>query len=109
MPSRTEGFGLVGLEAIVTGIPVLLSSQSGLAELLTERLDPEVAARVIVAMTGNQTRPDPDFDQWANAIEATLRNREASFRDVSELLAAMSHRLTWKHSVQGLLSALVGS
>ena len=108
MPSRSEGFGLVGLEAIVSGTPVLLSSQSGLAELLTEQLDPEVAARVIVETTGDETKPGPDIDQWANAIEAALRNREASFRDASELLAALGHRLTWKSSVQSLLSALVG-
>ena len=108
MPSRSEGSGLVGLEAIVSGTPVLLSSQSGLAELLTEQLDPEVAARVIVETTGDETKPGPDIDQWANAIEAALRNREASFRDASELLAALGHRLTWKSSVQSLLSALVG-
>lgn len=106
MPSRSEGFGLVGLEAIVSGTPVLLSSQSGLAELLLDRLDPEMAARVIVGMTGEAARTSPDLDQWINAIDATLRNREASFRDASELLAALGHRLTWKRSVQCLLSAL---
>jgi len=31
MPSRSEGFGLVGAEAIVAGTPVLISSNSGLA------------------------------------------------------------------------------
>lgn len=36
MPSREEGFGLVGLEAIAAGVPVLISSRSGLAEYLTE-------------------------------------------------------------------------
>ncbi|NPU64673.1 glycosyltransferase [Bradyrhizobium sp. 83012] len=107
MPSRSEGFGLVGLEAIVSGHPILLSSQSGLAELLKEQLAAEVAARVSVEMTGNDANPDPDVDQWANAIEATLRNREASFRDAFELLGAMRHRLTWRSSVQALLSTLV--
>ena len=34
MPSRGEGFGLVGLEAISVGTPVLVSSRSGLAEML---------------------------------------------------------------------------
>jgi glycosyltransferase involved in cell wall biosynthesis len=108
MPSRREGFGLVGLEAIVSGTPVLLSNQSGLAELLTEQLEPELAARVVVGTTGDEANPGPDIDQWANAIEATLRNRGASFRDASGLLAALGHRLTWKSSVQSLLSALVG-
>ena len=34
MPSRTEGFGLVALEAISAGVPVLVSSESGIAEAL---------------------------------------------------------------------------
>ena len=34
MPSRTEGFGLVALEAISAGVPVLASSKSGIAEAL---------------------------------------------------------------------------
>jgi len=36
MPSRVEGFGLVGLEAISAGIPVLIGQSSGLIELLSQ-------------------------------------------------------------------------
>ena len=36
MPSRSEGFGLVALEAISAGVPVLVSSESGLAKALKE-------------------------------------------------------------------------
>jgi len=36
LPSRTEGFGLVALEAISAGIPVLVASESGIAEALHE-------------------------------------------------------------------------
>ena len=36
LPSRTEGFGLVGLEAISAGVSVLVSGSSGLAEALQE-------------------------------------------------------------------------
>ncbi len=35
MPSRCEPFGLVATEAIAAGVPVLVSSNSGIAELLT--------------------------------------------------------------------------
>ncbi|XP_078697448.1 uncharacterized protein LOC144925345 [Branchiostoma floridae x Branchiostoma belcheri] len=37
MPSRIEPFGLVGLEAIAAGVPVLVSGKSGLAEFLQSR------------------------------------------------------------------------
>ena len=36
LPSRTEGFGLVALEAISAGIPVLVAGESGIAEALQE-------------------------------------------------------------------------
>jgi nucleoside phosphorylase/glycosyltransferase involved in cell wall biosynthesis len=36
MPSREEGYGLVACEAISVGVPVLLSSESGLAESVQE-------------------------------------------------------------------------
>ena len=34
LPSRTEGFGLVALEAISAGVPVLVSDESGIADAL---------------------------------------------------------------------------
>ena len=34
LPSRTEGFGLVALEAISAGLPVLVSDESGIADAL---------------------------------------------------------------------------
>jgi len=36
MPSRTEGFGLVALEAISAGVPVLVSSEAGITKALEE-------------------------------------------------------------------------
>ena len=36
MPSRTEGFGLIALEAISAGVPVLLTSESGIAKALQQ-------------------------------------------------------------------------
>jgi glycosyltransferase involved in cell wall biosynthesis len=41
MPSRHEGFGLVALEAISAGVPVLVSKESGLGRMLIECLPDE--------------------------------------------------------------------
>jgi len=77
MPSRTEGFGLVGLEAILAGTPVLVSEQSGLGELLREVLTREAAARHIVRVTGDVK---VDAEAWSRAAEGILLDREAAFR-----------------------------
>ncbi|CAH1249856.1 TRIM3 [Branchiostoma lanceolatum] len=46
MPSRAEPFGLVGLEAIAAGVPVLVSDKSGLAKFL-KRQDPEFDRTIV--------------------------------------------------------------
>lgn len=100
MPSRSEGFGLVGLEAITHGVPTLVSASSGLAELLTEVLDREVVGRVVVPMSGYD---EEDAESWARAIDATLRDRTAAFRRAAELRAVLAERVTWKAAAELLL------
>lgn len=106
MPSRSEGFGLVGLEAITAGTPVLVSSRSGLAELLKEKLDTEECARISVPTTGDVLSADMDIDEWALAIEAVLKDRNAAFRNASSLASHLGMRVTWFQGVSRLLADL---
>ncbi|XP_035677918.1 uncharacterized protein LOC118416780 [Branchiostoma floridae] len=46
MPSRAEPFGLIGLEAIAAGVPVLVSHKSGLAKFLKTQ-DPEFDRTIV--------------------------------------------------------------
>ena len=68
MPSRTEGFGLIALEAISAGVPVLLTSESGIAKVL-EQVDNGTS--VIVE--------SEDLEEWSQKIrtlsEMTLTER----------------------------------
>lgn len=64
MPSKTEGFGLAGLEALSAGVPILVSSNCGLAEAL-EKIP-----------LGSQCVVEPD-DDWARAIKKVRRKNEA--------------------------------
>ena len=57
LPSRTEGFGLVALEAISAGIPVLVAGESGIADALQKV---EGGKSVIVE--------SDDPKQWAERI-----------------------------------------
>ena len=100
MPSRTEGFGLVGLEAIIAGVPVLLSSESGLGELIGEEVSGEQARRLIVPTSGDL---DLDGETWARSIQAVLHDRNASFQNAASLRSALAERKPWSSAVSGIL------
>lgn len=106
MPSRSEGFGLVGLEAITAGTPVLISSRSGLSELMKEKLHPVEYARITVPTTGDAKSANIDIDEWARAIEAVLKDRNAAFRNASDLASQLGMRVTWFEGVSRLLASL---
>lgn len=107
MPSRSEGFGLVGLEAIVAGTPVLVTSQSGLADLLREKLGEEGAARITVPTTGDDREIETDSAEWAQAIEAVLKDRNSAFRNARDLAKHLGSRTTWDNAVGQLLSDFI--
>ncbi|XP_078577349.1 uncharacterized protein LOC144862587 [Branchiostoma floridae x Branchiostoma japonicum] len=107
MPSRAEPFGLVGLEAIAAGVPVLVSEHSGLAELieeLSDKLGQPTFRHRIVKMTG-ETATDADVEKWAERIEDVLKNARSEFaeaRDFREKLLASKY---WEESHQKFLQA----
>ncbi|WP_162688623.1 MULTISPECIES: caspase family protein [unclassified Streptomyces] len=91
MPSRSEGFGLVGREAIIRGVPILVSANSGLAQLLREHLGDD-ADHLIVPMTG---KDDEDAAVWAARIEKCLVDREAAFTRIAAARGRLAARVTW--------------
>ena len=62
IPSRTEGFGLVALEAISAGIPVLIAGETGIAEAL---LEVEGGKSVVVE--------SDDPEEWAQRMQQLSR------------------------------------
>ncbi|MEZ0095837.1 glycosyltransferase [Streptacidiphilus sp. EB129] len=103
MPSRSEGFGLVGVEAITMGVPVLVSESSGLAELLREVLDVDTSSRCIVPMSGND---DEDASTWARAIDAALRDLPTSFKQANDLRLRLAGKVTWSAAASALLAEI---
>lgn len=102
MPSRAEGFGLVGLEAIARGIPVLVSSESGLAELLHRHGgEPGRAAIVPVSQDADETterlyqklRPLWELPETAFAQARALREQLAPHLVESRSIAAFIEAL----------------
>ncbi|NBU33684.1 glycosyltransferase family 1 protein [bacterium] len=86
MPSISEPFGLTPFEAITHGTPVLISRQSGVAELLQNSLKVDFW----------------DIDEMANHISCVLDNQ-----DLQDTLIEMGQielkNLTWDKSVSTLL------
>ena len=85
MPSRTEGFGLVALEAISAGIPVLVTGESGIAEAL-EKV--EGGTSVVVE--------SDDPNEWSCRIqELSMKNREERNDSAIHLRENYKKRYSW--------------
>ncbi|MGW2640561.1 glycosyltransferase [Streptomyces sp. NPDC001348] len=91
MPSRSEGFGLIGVEAVIRGVPLLVSANSGLAQLLREHLGSD--AEPLIAPVTRDT--DKDADVRAERIEQCLVGREAAYRRMADVRGRLSARVTW--------------
>jgi glycosyltransferase involved in cell wall biosynthesis len=103
MPSRSEGFGLVGLEAISMGVPVLLSERSGIAEAIA-RDAREHARGHLVPVT---CELEADVAEWARRIEFTLADRRAAFQRAQELRLALMDTWTWAGAIDRLFAPLL--
>ncbi|XP_066304387.1 uncharacterized protein [Branchiostoma lanceolatum] len=107
MPSRAEPFGLVGLEAIAAGVPVLISEHSGLAELieeLSDRLGQPKFRHCIVKMKGD-TATDGDAEKWAERIEDVLKNARSEFAEARAFREKLLASKYWEESHQKFLQA----
>jgi glycogen(starch) synthase len=84
MPSVSEPFGIAPLEALSHDVPVLISKQSGVSEVLTHVLKVDFW----------------DVDEMANKIIAVLRHPplQATLREHGSFEV---RRLTWKDSAKG--------
>jgi len=92
MPSVSEPFGLVALEAIQNDVPAIISKQSGAAEVLTHVLKVDFW----------------DVDEIANKIVAVLRHPPlgATLRQHGPLEL---RRLTWDGAAERVIQTYVAA
>lgn len=105
MPSREEGFGLVGLEAIARGRPVVMSRYSGLAQLV-ERIVGGGADRDIV----DAFLFDPDFTgALAEKVEAVFADTNQARERARRLRQLLEPHCDWSTSAQRLVERVRAS
>lgn len=100
MPSRREGFGLVPLEALQVGTPVLVSSKSGFAELLKTKISASQLQQYVVRTVDDL---EESATEWCKALDFTLRDRNAAFRRAADLEQIMAAH-TWEAASEAMMS-----
>ena len=97
MPSRTEGFGLTALEALSAGLPVLVSSNSGLGDALKKV--PSGFSHVV---------DSEDPKEWAKAINIVRqKDREVRLKDAKHLREQYAVKYSWQEQCVGLVEKML--
>ena len=97
MPSRTEGFGLTGLEGLSAGLPVLVSKNSGFGEVLSNV--PHGSSFVI---------DSEDPSAWTAAIKSIWnKDRQLRLDEAKVLCDSYRTRYSWSEQCKKLLEKMV--
>ena len=97
MPSRTEGFGLTGLEALSAGLPVLVSRNSGFGEALYS-----------VPFGSSFVVDSEDPTVWTAAIEtAWAKDREIRLREAEVVRDSYGMKYNWAKQANELVNKMI--
>ena len=93
MPSRAEAFGLIGLEALSAGVPLLVSAASGLGMTLKE-----------LKFGNNFVVGSDDSEEWARRIES-MKENEKSLRidEMKEMRKLYDEKYKWDDQCKKLV------
>ena len=95
MPSKSEGFGLVALEALSSGLPILVGSRSGFAKALENVLH------------GNACIVNSDDPaEWAKAIEAVRLRHGMRLQEIKSLRASYGEKYSWEEQCETLVNRM---
>ncbi|CAH1258707.1 ANKRD28 [Branchiostoma lanceolatum] len=107
--SRSEPFGLVGLEAIAAGIPVLIPDQSGLADMIKDlirnnKCHADMRHRILVTSAGpKESDMDATARRWADKISDSLEFSSHEFEKAAEFKKKLLESKYWEESHNNLL------
>ena len=95
MPSKTEEFGLVAVEALSAGLPILVGSKSGMAKALENV--PHGNTCVVCS---------DDPPEWAKAIEGVRCRRQIRLEEVKTLKSCYGEVYSWKEQCKALVGSM---
>ena len=95
MPSKSEGFGLVALEALSAGLPILVGSRSGFAKALEN---------VPSGITCIVDSDDPA--KWAEVIEGVRTRHRMRLKEIKSLRACYGEVYSWKEQCEALVNRM---
>jgi len=96
MPSRTDGFGLIGLEALSAGLPVLVSKNSGFGEAL---LSVPFGSKYVI--------DSEDPSAWTAAIRGiSKKDRKSLLDEVKVVRGSYSERYSWSKQCKSLIEKM---
>ena len=95
MPSKSEGFGLVALEALSAGLPILVASKSGFAKALENV--PHGHTCIVYS---------DDPAKWAKAIEAVRIRHRMRLQEIKSLKACYGEIYRWKEQCETLVERM---
>ena len=97
MPSRTETFGLTGLEALSAGLPVLVSKTTGFGEALSK-----------VQNGSSFVIDSEDPEKWAAAIKKIwVKDRGMRLNEVETLRSCYEKEYSWTKQSKDLLDRMM--
>lgn len=101
VPSRHEGFGLVGWEAIGVGTPLIIGRHTGLATQLRHSLGMSAAGVHVLDLDGTQR----DVDAIAGAILHVAKDFQRALTDAAEVRTLLTNQFgcTWSRTAETLL------
>lgn len=102
MPSRAEGYGLVALEALSAGIPILSSKESGFGEAI-QNLGAEFYRYFVVSTEGENSEV---YQRWADRIDAIFLDLDSAFKKTGDLQKKFSETYSWEESINSMISVL---
>ncbi|KAL9976649.1 hypothetical protein ACROYT_G013971 [Oculina patagonica] len=97
MPSRTEAFGLTGLEALSAGLPILVSGNSGFGEALSK-----------VPFGSSFVVDSDNANEWAKSIKnISGKDRVKRLKESKLLRMSYQEEYSWEKQSKSLISKMV--